>query len=259
MLGNSCVDQAATNNVTPATSPSGRLIAIGDIHGCCLALDTLLQAIQPTRLDRLVFLGDLVDQGKESKDVLERILALQKITQVTLIQGNHEEMMFAALENEQALRYWERCGGVATLNSYNFGAKLDEVPPAHWALLESCQPYLETENFIFTHANYVPELAMAEQPAYSLKWELFESAKEAGHVSGKTMVVGHTEQKNAEILDLGFAMCIDTACWTYGWLTAIDVNTREVWQASRWGMLREPDEASQRHELRKLLKPSGVE
>ena len=250
--------QLATNRKAASTSPRGRLIAIGDVHGCNLALEAVLNAIAPTPHDRLVFLGDLVDQGKETKDVLERIRNLQDTTQVTLIQGNHEEMMFAARENEPALRYWERCGGVPTLNSYRFGATLDEVPAVHWELLKSCQPYLETEHFIFTHAHYLPDLPMAEQPDYLLRWDLFEAAKERPHFSGKTVVVGHTEQKTAEFLDLGFALCIDTACWTYGWLTAIDMETREVWQASRWGVLRDPDEASQRELLKQLLKPGVI-
>jgi 3',5'-cyclic AMP phosphodiesterase CpdA len=234
---------------------TGRLIAIGDIHGCVHALDKVLEAIAPTANDRLVFLGDLVDQGKETREVLDRILALRTQTQVTLIQGNHEEMMFAARENEKALRYWENCGGVATLNSYEFGAKLDEIPAEHWALLEDCQPYYETDQFIFTHANYQSDVPMADQLGYTLRWSLFEEAKEQPHFSGKTVVVGHTEQKDSEILDLGFARCIDTACWTYGWLSAIDMPTQEVWQASRWGVLREPEEATQAHRLREILRP----
>jgi len=250
------VIQSANSVSDASTSPAARLIAIGDIHGCSLALDAVLEAIVPTPADRLVFLGDLVDQGKNSKDVLERILALQERTQVTLIQGNHEEMMLAARESEPALRYWERCGGVPTLNSYRFGAPLDEVPAVDWKLLQSCQPFLETDQFIFTHANYLPDVPMSEQPEYLLRWALFESAKQQPHCSGKTVVVGHTEQKNSELLDLGFALCIDTACWTYGWLTAIDVATRETWQANRWGMLRDPDEASPREMLKELLKPT---
>jgi serine/threonine protein phosphatase 1 len=237
------------------SSTLGRLIAIGDVHGCSLALDTVLNAIEPKPHDRLVFLGDLVDQGKDTKDVLDRILKLRDTTQVTLIQGNHEEMMLAARENEPALRYWERCGGVATINSYRFGGALYDVPATHWKLLQACQPYLETADFIFTHANYMPDLPMDEQPDYLLRWALFEAGKQQLHFSGKTVVVGHTEQKDAEILDLGFAKCVDTACWTYGWLTAIDVESEQVWQASRWGVLRDPDEASQRQTLRELLNP----
>lgn len=238
---------------------SGRLIAIGDVHGCCHALDTLFDEIVPAPADRIIFLGDLVDQGKESREVLLRIIRLKHECHVTLIKGNHEEMMFAALESEPALRYWERCGGVATLNSYRFGGKLTDIPPEHWALLETCVPYIETDDYIFTHANYLADVPMDEQPEYTLRWALFDPPKERPHLSGKTVVVGHTEQKNSEILDLGFAMCIDTACWKYGWLTAIDMYTRDVWQASRWGILRDADETTHRQRLKELLKPAAID
>jgi serine/threonine protein phosphatase 1 len=237
---------------------SGRLIAIGDVHGCCHALDTVLDALVPEADDRIVFLGDLVDQGKESKEVLERIQRLRQECQLVLIRGNHEEMMFAARESEAALRYWERCGGVATLNSYRFGGNLNDIPREHWALLDACIPYYETDEYIFTHANYLADTPMSEQPEYTLRWALFDPPKERPHFSGKTVIVGHTEQKNAEILDLGFAMCIDTTCWKYGWLTAIDVEARDVWQASRWGILRDGDETCHRQRLKELLKPVDV-
>jgi serine/threonine protein phosphatase 1 len=237
---------------------SGRLIAIGDVHGCVHALDAVLDAIAPAADDQIVFLGDLIDQGKESREVLERIIALKRVCRVVLIRGNHEEMLYAAWASEGALRYWENCGGVATLNSYRFGGKLADVPAEHWALLDTCVPYYETDEFIFTHANYLADLAMDEQPEYTLRWALFEPPKERPHFSGKTVVVGHTEQKNAEILDLGFAMCIDTACWRYGWLTAIEAPSRDYWQASRWGILRDSDETSHRSRLKELLQPSAV-
>lgn len=237
---------------------SGRLIAIGDVHGCAHALDAVLEAIAPTADDRIVFLGDLIDQGKESRDVLDRIIRLQRECEVVLIQGNHEEMLYAARESERALRYWENCGGVATLNSYEFGAKLADIPAEHWALLDTGVPFFETDEFIFTHANYFANLPMDEQPEYALRWALFDPPKERPHFSGKTVFVGHTEQKDAEVLDLGFATCIDTTCWKYGWLTAIDARTRDVWQASRWGMMRDGDETSHRQQLKELLRPAGA-
>ena len=90
---------------------------------------------------------------------------------------------------------------------------------------------------------------MHSQPEHQLRWALFEPAEMHPHVSGKPVIVGHTEQENSEILDLGFAVCIDTACWRHGWLTALDLRSREVWQASRWGMLRDEGEPAHRGQL----------
>lgn len=228
------------------TSESARVIAIGDVHGCAHALDALLEAIQPQPIDHLVFLGDLIDNGRDSAAVLDRLLELPQHCQVTVIQGNHEEMLFAARDSEKSLRYWETCGGVSTLNSYRFGAGLDDIPEKHWELLRAAVPYVETDDFIFTHANYRPDLPMQEQESYQLRWMLFDPDDMQPHQSGKTVIVGHTEQKKSEILDLGFAICIDTVCWRYGWLTALDVHSRNYWQASRWGILREDEEPTHR-------------
>jgi serine/threonine protein phosphatase 1 len=239
----------------------GRLIAVGDIHGCVHALEAILDAVVPTPADRLVFLGDLVDNGPEVRDVLDLILLLERRTQVVLIQGNHEEMMLTARENPQALAYWLNIGGSATLNSYRFGGRIDEVPPEHWELLARCRPYYETDAAIFTHANYLPDVPMDDQPGRQLRWALFDPQDVQPHFSGKPVIVGHTEQRNGEVLDLGFTACIDTACWRYGWLTAMELPSRQVWQASRWGRLRDPGEASHRDPLAELLgkkRPAAV-
>jgi serine/threonine protein phosphatase 1 len=228
---------------------SGRTIAFGDVHGCVHALGALLDVIAPGPLDQLVFLGDLIDQGRDSAAVLDRLIDLQRRCQVVLIQGNHEEMLSTARDSESALRCWENCGGVSTLNSYRFGAGIDEMPPEHLQLLASCLPYYENDKFILTHANYLPNLRMSEQASFQLRWALFEPEEMRPHESGKTVVVGHTEQSNSEILDLGFAICIDTACWRYGWLTALELESRVYWQASRWGILREAEEPTHRGRL----------
>ncbi len=237
----------------PLSADGGRLIAIGDIHGCVHALDILLEAIAPAPADQLVFLGDLIDQGRDSAEVLDRLIDLKRRCQIFLIQGNHEEMLFAARTSEPALRYWENCGGVATLNSYRFRATLDAIPEHHWELLNECRRYYETDAFIFTHASYLPDVPMSLQPEHQLRWALFDPAELRPHISGKPVTVGHTEQHNSEILDLGFATCIDTACWRHGWLTALEVRTRQLWQASRWGLLRDPDEPTQRGRLPQLV------
>jgi serine/threonine protein phosphatase 1 len=235
------------------TTESGRLIAIGDVHGCVHALEALVEAIAPTPDDRLVFLGDLVDHGRDVRETIELVIELKRRCQVVLVQGNHEEMMLTARSDEKALAYWMNIGGVTTLNSYRFGGRIDEIPAEHWALLAEMRPYYETPDFILTHANYLPDLPMDEQPSRQLRWVLFDAADMHPHRSGKTVVVGHTEQRDGEIRDLGFTMCIDTACWRYGWLTAVELATGTVWQASRWGLLRDQGEASHRDELSRVL------
>ena len=74
---------------------AGRLIAIGDVHGCVHALDTILAAIAPKSADQIVFLGDLIDQGRDSRDVIDRLIELRNRCRLIVIQGNHEEMMLA--------------------------------------------------------------------------------------------------------------------------------------------------------------------
>ena len=95
---------------------------------------------------------------------------------------------------------------------------------------------------------------MPLQPAHELRWGLFEPDTMQPHVSGTRVLVGHTEQVEGEILDLGFATCIDTACWRYGWLTAMDVATNQLWQASRWGVLREQVEPIHPSRLSQLFR-----
>ena len=71
----------------------GRIITIGDVHGCSVALRTLIEAIQPTPLDTLVFLGDYIDRGPDSRGVIEQVIALGERCQVVPLLGNHEEML----------------------------------------------------------------------------------------------------------------------------------------------------------------------
>ena len=133
-----------------------------------------------------------------------------------------------------------------------------EVPEAHWNLLSQARPFYETDGVIFTHANYLPDVPMSLQPDHQLRWALLEPAEARAHFSGKPVFVGHTEQPTSEVLDLGFVVCLDTACWRHGWLTAMDVNTREVWQASRFGIPRSGDEAAARRRMaEKRLEGAG--
>jgi serine/threonine protein phosphatase 1 len=90
----------------------------------------------------------------------------------------------------------------------------------------------------FIHANYYPDLPMQEQPVSMLRWESLRDTIPGPHHSGKMVIVGHASQKGGEILDLGHPKCIDTNRCGGGWLTALDVDTAQVWQSNREGELR---------------------
>ena len=89
----------------------GRIIAIGDVHGCSAALAALVRASDPTALDTLVFLGDYIDRGPDSRGVLVQVIALAERCTLVPLLGNHEEMLLAALEGQSELRYWLKFGG----------------------------------------------------------------------------------------------------------------------------------------------------
>jgi serine/threonine protein phosphatase 1 len=220
-----------------------RTIAIGDVHGCSLALEALLAAIGPRPDDVIVTLGDYVNRGPDSRGVLARLIELERQCKMVPILGNHDEVLLAALAGEprglsDLLDMW----GGPTLMSYGAGqiteADLVRIPPAHRAFLERCRDYYETDTHIFVHGSYDPDMAMDEQSPGWLRWESLRDGIPDPHVSGKRAIVGHTSQKSGEVLDLGHVVCIDTFCYGGGWLTALDVDTDEVWQANHRGELR---------------------
>jgi serine/threonine protein phosphatase 1 len=95
------------------TKPEGRLFAIGDIHGRSTALRALIEAIEPRPDDTLVILGDFIDCGPNSKDVVEHLIALSARCRLIPLLGNHEEMLLSALASGSEIKYWLNLGGQA--------------------------------------------------------------------------------------------------------------------------------------------------
>lgn len=215
-----------------------RLIAIGDIHGCRVALDRLLEAIAPDHDDVVVALGDFVDRGPDARGVVDRLIELKAQTGLVCLLGNHEEMMLSVIRNGAPHHEWIRHGGVETLESYGFDGDLDFLPQSHHEFFDSLGAYFEHGDFFFTHAAYDPDVPLNEQSRESLRWYSLNSGLPAAHQSGKIAVVGHTAQRDGEILDVGHLLCIDTYCYGGGWLTAVDLTNRTMWQASATGQLR---------------------
>jgi serine/threonine protein phosphatase 1 len=219
--------------------PQARTIAIGDIHGCRVALETLLAALDLGAADTLVVLGDVIDRGPDSRGVLERLLKLSETCQLVPILGNHEQMLLQAVDGQIPLQDWLTHGGSETLDSYGKDAALSELPPQHVDFLRTWGDYHETPSHFFVHGNYLGGEKLSRQPWHLLRWESLHEATPKLHCSGKTAVVGHTSNKRGEILDLGHLICIDTFCCGGYWLTALEPETRQVWQANDLGKLRE--------------------
>ncbi|MDX1925617.1 MAG: metallophosphoesterase family protein [Pirellulaceae bacterium] len=209
-----------------------RTIAIGDIHGCSRALDGLIEEIKPTASDRLIFLGDYVDRGPDSRGVIDRLLSLRKHCETICLLGNHE-ILFRSVLGGLPAEPWLGTGGQQTLLSY--GGSLQGVPAEHLAFLYQLLPYYETEKALFVHANYDSRLPMAQQTEEMLYWEHLGENPPLPHVSGKHVYLGHTPQANLEIGYFGHFTCVDTYCFGGGWLSGVDVESGEVWQTSQNG------------------------
>lgn len=234
----------------------GRLYAIGDVHGCSTALRALIEAIDPRPDDIIVTPGDYVDWGPKSRSVIRQLIELTGRCRLVPILGNHEELLLRALESDSALRSWLDLGGEQTLLSYPYDGT-NIIDPDHVRFIRGCRDYLETDDFIFTHANVDPDLPMDQQPALTLRWEFVDPTQQRSHVSGKTVVVGHTPQTIGDVLNLGFLICIDTDCSRGGWLTALEVDCGLVVQANVRGQVRTASLAGPPHSALASESPAG--
>ena len=214
-----------------------RTIAIGDIHGHTVALDAIIEAVQPTPDDLLIFLGDYVDRGPDSKGVIDRLLEWQQRWRMVCLRGNHELMMERSRTDRSELKMWLSVGGTQTLASYlkpGQKANLDAVPEEHWTFLtEGLFDFFETETHIFVHANLNPALPLEEQTEENLFWDFLEG--EVVHCSGKIMVCGHTSDVQEGIRSWPKTICLDSGIYKGGFLSAMDMATREFWQADEAG------------------------
>ena len=211
---------------------SNRLIAIGDIHGHSQALAALVALVRPTKDDLIVTLGDYVNRGPHSSGVIEILSSLHQNCQHIPILGNHDEMMLDGRHELHGEERWRSQGGNDTLESYGPRATIKDIPDHHWAFLQSCVPFFESDQFLFTHANYCWYSELKDQPPSLLRWISIEEEPPRPHTSGKTVVVGHSP---GDIRDLNFCRCLDTGCGLGGVLTAMEVYTRQIWQVTEAG------------------------
>lgn len=216
-----------------------RTIAVGDIHGCRAPFEQLLATLAIRSEDTLVILGDVVDRGPDSRGVIEVLLKLKDKCQLVCITGNHEEMMLDVVDNKMPLQDWLAHGGDETLDSYGNGAAPARLPEEHIEFLRTWEDYYETPSHFYVHGNYLARKPLEQQPWHEMRWESLRNFRPGVHCSGKTAILGHTSDKQGEILNLGHLICIDTYAHGGGWLTAFEPETKKVWQTNIRGDERE--------------------
>ncbi|MEH2194310.1 MAG: metallophosphoesterase family protein [Nostoc sp.] len=217
------------------TSP--RRIVIGDVHGHYEGLMTLLEAIAPTSDDQIYFLGDLIDRGPHSSQVVNFV----KRHNYPCLLGNHEQMLLNILTNERtsspAMQAWLYSGGQATVASYHEAS----IPDDHLDWFKSLPTYLDLGDIWLTHAGVDPCRSVTEQTADQLCWirEEFHSI-EKPYFPDKLIIVGHTITFTLPGVSPGKLaqgqgwLDIDTGAYhpRSGWLSALDVTNNLVYQVN---------------------------
>lgn len=213
-----------------------RTIAIGDIHGHSIALKALIAAIKPQPSDTIVFLGDFIDRGPDSAAVIQQVIDLSSLCKTVTLMGNHEEMMLKACNDPSRLQIWLSNGGDTALRSYGESMEISNIPHVHRNFLTRLVRYHETDSHFFIHANYAPNWKLEQHDSNTALW-LPLTDLPGRHYSGKTAVVGHAPQPNGKALDLGYLICLDTGCGLGGYLTAMDIESKQSWQVDERGCI----------------------
>ncbi len=212
-----------------------RLLVIGDIHGCATALEVLLKVVDLKAGDKVISLGDYINKGPESNLVLDHLIQLFDQGILLPLRGNHELKLVAAREKGQTQTSAETLVDCHTLASYGRPGQagcLADIPESHWRFVtHHCLNWVETAGHIFVHATLAADKPLTKQTERALFFDKFNHP--LPHMSGKTFICGHTPQKDGNPLNLGHAICLDTAACSGQWLTCLDVFSGRVWQANQ--------------------------
>lgn len=209
-----------------------RTFAIGDIHGCDVALRAILDQIDVTPDDRVIVLGDFVDRGPSTRRTIDLLLQLKSQCELVWLKGNHEEMMLEAAKSAVTLRNWLMMGGREALASY--GDELRNVPETHWEFISASRDYFETDTEIYLHANLEPGIALGKQDSSWLRW-IHLTGMEYPHESGKRIICGHTQQRSGIPLFRDGWVCLDTGAYRGNPLTCLHVETDICYRADQQG------------------------
>jgi serine/threonine protein phosphatase 1 len=238
---------------TNASAPEGvRIYAIGDIHGRLDLLDKMLGLIDSDMSGRkkmdttLLFLGDYVDRGSDSKGVVSRLIdGLPAGVTPVFLKGNHEDLLLTFLDRSGFGLNWLHNGGDRALISY--GIELEVIANAYWsaaglteaaAIFQDLLPESHLNffrslrlshrmgDYFFAHAGVKPGVPLEDQSAEDLLWirkEFLSHSKTFGAV----VVHGHTPSRTPQ--DLDNRIGIDTLAFHTGKLTAVGLEGVRRW------------------------------
>ena len=219
-----------------------RLYAVGDIHGCSRELSVLLDCLRnEERLgveDRVVFIGDYIDRGPDSRGVLQLLNEFrEEFPGSIFLRGNHEDMLldYLGFKGSQGLSYLAN-GGRGFLKSYGILAScrpvevVNDLPNAHLAFLNSLERYALVGQYLFCHAGINPLLGLREQRDEDLFWIRDEFVMNI-HRLDRTVVFGHTPYEDI-FFNLPYKIGIDTGLVYKNLLSCIEVLHGEVIQVS---------------------------
>jgi serine/threonine protein phosphatase 1 len=175
--------------------PMERIFAVGDIHGCLDKLISLMDRIDMNpEKDTLVFIGDYIDRGSESKGVIDYLVELSnRHDRIVFLKGNHEQMFDFYLNGTDKLWFLAN-GGQVTLDSYlreDLPAGADLVPKSHLDFLGNLRPYYETNAYIFVHAGLKAKIPLAKQDEWDMLW-MRDDFVFSDFDFGKRVIFGHT-------------------------------------------------------------------
>jgi len=245
----------------PHVPPGMRLYVVGDVHGRDDLLADLMRDIErdgrtfPDKQKILVFLGDYIDRGLQSRQVLDRLTGpMPQGFEVVFLKGNHELAMKQFLEDPQFGRTWKYYGGLETLHSYGvtelalsddpreFERARDRLhhvlPTAHKQFLDTLLLSAEFGDYFFAHAGVRPGISLKRQIEEDLLW-IREDFLQSRASFGKVVVHGHTPSEGVVFRDNRIG--IDTGAYMTGVLTCLvlDGADRQLLQTGEMPALAE--------------------
>ena len=203
-----------------------RIFVIGDIHGMKDEMISLIHKLPFDDKDLVIFLGDYIDRGYDSKGVIDFLINFKKIHSNTVyLMGNHEDMLLSFMNGRFDREIYFFNGGERTLKSYNIPSSEYKyakkyMPQSHLDFLNSLFLYYKTDKYLFVHAGLKPGIPLDRQEKDDLLWirdEFIYSKKNFG----KKVVFGHTVFEEPLVMDNKIG--IDTGLVFGGKLTSLEL------------------------------------